>query len=373
MRKATLPAGEDARRTWRIINRYAPKDADAFAAAVWRYAETGEATPPEKVAPEDWANAQAEVERIVAARTAGKKGGESGKGVPRNEGNRNAAKSIAKSIAESKPTRGREDEDEDEEEDKNDNPKTEDEDAREARPVPSGSSDFGILQPSPSSDFGAWARMQNDPVEVALAAAEESGEMPRRCYGYLLRLFREDKGKEEGARLFVEECAAFVAEVAAGEVVRNKGAALVSRLRKVEESLAAAPVPVEVAPAKVSPPPKVEAAPVQAEPEPPAVEVDNLATPFPMPEPVEETPEPTDAVSLALRACNGGEEAREKVAGLLAVVEHLPAVGEAGFLRWCASYHAEAGDDGTPDGLAVFLRGKIPHEHWAKAEQAARR
>lgn len=286
MRKATLPAGEDARRTWRIINRYAPKDADAFAAAVWRYAETGEATPPEKVAPEDWANAQAEVERIVAARTAGKKGGESGKGVPRNEGNRNAAKSIAKSIAESKPTRGREDEDEDEEEDKNDNPKTEDEDAREARPVPSGSSNFGILQPSPSSDFGAWARMQNDPVEVALAAAEESGEMPRRCYGYLLKQFRAYKGREEGARLFVEECAAFVAEVAAGEVVRNKGAALVSRLRQVEESLAAAPVPVEVAPARVSPPPKVEAAPVPSEHDPaPAVEEgdeeENPAPPFP--------------------------------------------------------------------------------------------
>lgn len=286
MRKATLPAGEDARRTWRIINRYAPKDADAFAAAVWRYAETGEATPPEKVAPEDWANAQAEVERIVAARTAGKKGGESGKGVPRNEGNRNAAKSIAKSIAESKPTRGREDEDEDEEEeDKNDNPKTEDEDAREARPVPSGSSGFGILQPSPSSDFGAWARMQKDPVEVALAAAEESGEMPRRCYGYLLRLFREDKGKEEGSRLFVEECAAFVAEVAAGEAVRNKGAALVARLRRVEQSLAAAPVPVEIAPAKVSPPPMRPAA-VHAEPEPPPAveeedEEENPAPPLP--------------------------------------------------------------------------------------------
>lgn len=291
MKKGLLPAGEDSRRTWRTINRYSPNDADAFAAAVWRYAETGEKPPPETVAPDDWAAVPPEVERIEAARNAGRKGGEAGKGVSRNAGNRNAsktiAKSIAESIAESKPTRGREDEDEDEEEDKNENPKTEDEDTREARPVPSGSSDFGILQPSPSSDFGAWARMQKDPVEVALAAAEESGDRPRNCYGSLLKKFRADKGREEGARLFVEECANFVAEVAAGEEVRNKGAALVARLRNIEESLAAAPAPVEVATAKVSPPPKVEAAPVQAEPEsPPTVEVEkveeeNPATPFP--------------------------------------------------------------------------------------------
>lgn len=284
MKKATLPAGEDSRRTWRTINGFAPEVADAFAAAVWRYAETGEATPPEKVAPEVWADAQAEVERIEAARAAGRKAGASGFGESKaRPGNQNAKRN--ENATKTQPTCGREDEDEDE--DKNDNPKTEDEDAREARPVPSGSSDFGILQPSPASDFGAWARMQNDPVEVALAAAEESGEMPRRCYGYLLKQFRADKGREEGARLFVEECAAFVAEVAAGEVVRNKGAALVSRLRKVEESLAVAPVPVEVAPAKVSPPPKVEAAPVPSEHDPaPAVEgekaeEENPAPPFP--------------------------------------------------------------------------------------------
>lgn len=286
MRKATLPAGEDSRRTWRTINGFSPEVADAFAAAVWRYAETGEATPPEKVAPEVWADAQAEVERIEAARAAGRKAGASGLGESKaRPGNQNAKRN--ENATKTQPTRGREYEDEDEDEDKDDNPKTEDEDTREARPVPSGSSDFGILQPSPSSDFGAWARMQKDPVEVALAAAEESGDRPRNCYGSLLKKFRADKGREEGARLFVEECANFVAEVAAGEEVRNKGAALVARLRNIEESLAAAPAPVEVATAKVSPPPKVEAAPVQAEPEsPPTVEVEkveeeNPATPFP--------------------------------------------------------------------------------------------
>lgn len=121
--------------------------------------------------------------------------------------------------------------------------------------------------------------MQNDPVEVALAAAEESGERSRRCYGYLLKQFRADKGREEGARLFVEECAAFVAEVAAGEVVRNKGAALNKRLGALISRL-------EPAPVKVSPPPKVEVAPVQAEPDPPPaveaekVEEENPAPPF---------------------------------------------------------------------------------------------
>lgn len=282
MKKGLLPAGEDSRRTWRTINRYSPNDADAFAAAVWRYAETGEEPPPETVAPDDWAAVPPEVARIEAARNAGRKGGEAGKGVSRNAGNRNASKTIAESIAESIPTRSREDEDDDdeEEEDKNENPKTEDEDTREAHPVPSGSSDFGILQPSPSSDFGAWARMQKDPVEVALAAAEESGDWPRNCYGSLLKKFCADKGREEGARLFFEECAKFVAEVAAGEVVRNKGAALVARLRNIEKSLAAAPAPVEVATAKVSPPPKVEAAPVHAEPEPPPTVEENSVPPL---------------------------------------------------------------------------------------------
>ena len=73
--------------------------------------------------------------------------------------------------------------------------------------------------------------------------------------------------------------------VAAGEAVRNKGAALVARLRRVEQSLAAAPVPVEVAPAKVSPPP-MRSAPVHAEPEPPPAveeedEEENPAPPLP--------------------------------------------------------------------------------------------
>ena len=100
-----------------------------------------------------------------------------------------------------------------------------------------------------------------------------------------MRFFREKKGKEDGARLFVEECAALVAEIAAGEPVRNKGAALVSRLQKVKAALAAAPVPIEVAPAKVSPPP-MRSATVHAEPEPPPPveeedEEENPAPPLP--------------------------------------------------------------------------------------------
>ena len=377
MKKSTLPAGEDARRTWRIINRYAPKDADAFAAAVWRYAETGEATLPEKVAPEDWANAQAEVERIVASRTAGKKGGESGKGVPRNEGNRNAAKSIAKSIAESKPTRGREDEDEDEEEDKNDNPKTEDDDARETRAptsgtsvlIPSISSDFGIHPPSPSSDFGAWARMQKDPVNVALAVSRES-EKVRKVYGWTLKECREAWGREEGTRRFVEECVDFNAECEAGEEPRNRGAALVARLRALADGAGM------VAPSKVSPPPKVEAAPVQAEPAlPPTVEAveveeENPAPPSPMPELVEDAPKPTDAVSLALCVCNGGEDERGMVAGLLAVCKRIPGCYEEGFLKRCKAYSQN--DTRTPLNFESFLRGAFPDTVWNQAEQAAR-
>ncbi len=234
-----------------------------------------------------------------------------------------------------------------------------------------------VLIPSISSDFGTWARMQGDPVEVALAASGE-GDEKRRSYGARLAKLRAVKGKEEGARLFVEECAAFVAEVAAGEPVRNKGAALNKRLVDLVARLSAAPVPVEVAPAKVSPSPKVEAAPVPSEHDPaPSVEVEkveeeNPAPPFPMPEPVEETPEQTDAVSLALRACNGGEDSREKVAGLLAVFEHITAWGEPKFRELCARY-GETNESRTPNGLVAYLREGVPAEHWAKAERAARR
>ena len=254
MRKETLPAGEDARRTWRTINRYVPKDADAFAASVWRYAETGEEPPPDVVAPGDWAAAKAEVERITAAREAGRKGGEAGAGVSRNAGNRNASKTIAKSIAKSIPTRTREYEDEDK--DKNDNPKTEDEDARVARAVSSVLSSFGISSPSPSSDFGTWARMQGDPVEVALKASRE-GAASRRVYGRALQNCREAWGREEGARRFVDVCIDFNAECEAGEEPRNRGAALVARLRALAGGPApkveAAPAPVEGASAKESP------------------------------------------------------------------------------------------------------------------------
>ena len=102
------------------------------------------------------------------------------------------------------------------------------------------------------------------------------------------------------------------------------------------------------------------------------VEEENPASPFPMPEPVEETPEPTDAVSLALRACNGGEDSREKVAGLLAVFEHITAWGKPKFCELCARY-GETNESRTPDGLAAFLRMGVPAVVWAEAEQKAER
>ena len=213
--------------------------------------------------------------------------------------------------------------------------------------------------------------MQNDPVEVALAASGE-GDEKRRSYGAHLAKLRAVKGKEEGARLFVEECAAFKAEIAAGEPVRNKGAALNKRLGDLVARLSASPGPAVVAPTKVSPPPKVEAAPVPSEHNPaPSVEVEkveeeNHATPFPMPEPVEETPEPTDAVSLALRACDGGEENRPHFAFLLCAFKHLPAAGEAVFIRKCGEY-AKVAEPRTPDGLDAVLQGYATPADWEKA------
>ena len=75
-----------------------------------------------------------------------------------------------------------------------------------------------------SSDFGAWAARQTDPVAVAVAATGE-GDRARRVYGALL------KGVDK--RDFIDECVTFVAELDAGEKVRNKGAALVARLKKL--------------------------------------------------------------------------------------------------------------------------------------------
>jgi hypothetical protein len=282
MRKATLPAGEDSRRTWRTINGFAPEVADAFAAAVWRYAETGEATPPEKVAPEVWADAQAEVERIEAARAAGRKAGASGFGESKaRPGNQNAKRNAKRNenATKTQPTRGREDEDEDEdeEEDKNDNPKTEDEDAREARPVPSGSSVSGLTLKVSDSDM-MRARMlagEREAVEVALEWAGETGNaLSRNTFAKACRRL--------GVKAFAEVVCAADAEARADGEPRKRGAAL---NRKLQNALAAALIPVEVAPAKVSPPPMRPAA-VHAEPEPPPAveeegEEENPAPPFP--------------------------------------------------------------------------------------------
>ena len=151
------------------------------------------------------------------------------------------------------------------------------EEQREINPEVEAPLRTSVLIPSISSDFGTWARMQNDPVDVALKVSRE-GEESRRVYGWTLKECREAWGREEGARRFVEVCVDFNAECEAGEEPRNRGAALVARLRALADG------PAVVAPAKVSPPPKVEAAPVQAEPEsPPAVEVEKVEKENPAP------------------------------------------------------------------------------------------
>jgi len=150
-------------------------------------------------------------------------------------------------------------EDEDGEKKQKRNPKIEV--ARETRAPSSGTS---VLNPSQSSDFGTWAQLQEDPVTVALAAAGE-GKGSARVFGSLLKDFRALRGKEDGTRLFVEECVSFEAEIRAGEEVRNKGAALVSRLSARREAWKQTPPPAVASPAPVAVEgvPPVEAVPAQ--------------------------------------------------------------------------------------------------------------
>lgn len=357
-----LPLGSRTEEAWRMVDELAPDKADALAVSAFRYALTGDNADGPGVPARAWAKAKGEIDLLLIRRGAnpwGRNG--KPKGEPNAEPNARPASSLSS-----------------EEERRENNPKIDD--ARETRAptsgtsvlIPSISSDFGIHPPSPSSDFGAWARMQEDPVNVALAVSRES-EKVRKVYGWTLKECREAWGREEGTRRFVEECVDFNAECEAGEEPRNRGAALVARLRTLADG------PGMVAPSKVSPPPKVEAAPVQAEPAlPPTVEAveaveveeENPAPPSPMPELVEDAPKPTDAVSLALCVCNGGEDERGMVAGLLAVCKRIPGCYEEGFLKRCKAYSQN--DTRTPLNFESFLRGAFPDTVWNQAEQAAR-
>lgn len=69
--------------------------------------------------------------------------------------------------------------------------------------------------------YDAWASLQTDPVDIALDITGEPTQK-RRVYGARLKALGRDR--------FVETCCTFRAEVAAGESVRNLGAALTKRL-----------------------------------------------------------------------------------------------------------------------------------------------
>ena len=221
--KGTLPAGENARRHWRQMNYYNRADADAFAAAVWRYAETGEAVEkPACVDEEDWAEVQAETERIKATRFAAQKGGAAGRGVSRNAGNRNASKSIAESIAESIPTRAQGNENENEEK-----KKIQPEDEREKR----RSSDSGFSLKGSDSDT-MRARMlegEREAVEVALEWAGETGNaLSRNSFAKACRRL--------GVKAFAEAVCSADAEARADGEPRKRGAALNARLKRLAET-----------------------------------------------------------------------------------------------------------------------------------------
>ena len=81
-----------------------------------------------------------------------------------------------------------------------------------------------------ATSYDAWAKMQEDPVDVALDATGEGPEK-RRVYGARLRKLGRDR--------FLETVCAFRAEVAAGEPVRNAGAALTKRLNDAADAKAA--------------------------------------------------------------------------------------------------------------------------------------
>ena len=81
-----------------------------------------------------------------------------------------------------------------------------------------------------ATSYDTWAQMQDDPVDVALDATGEGPEK-RKVYGARLRKLGRDR--------FLETVCAFRAEVAAGEPVRNTGAALTKRLNDAADAKAA--------------------------------------------------------------------------------------------------------------------------------------
>lgn len=74
-----------------------------------------------------------------------------------------------------------------------------------------------------STSFDAWARLQPDPVAVALEVTGE-GKEKKGVYGKRLRKLGKDR--------FLDVVCGFRAQVAAGETVRNPGAALTAQLNE---------------------------------------------------------------------------------------------------------------------------------------------
>ena len=254
----TLPAGFNARRTWRTINRYAPADADAFAAAVWRFAETGEARPPESVDPEEWEEAKAETERLKIARNAGKVGGEAGTGENKaRPGNQNARKTQAETQAETQATRGRDET----------KTKTETEPVNPEYENETSVSGFA-LKVSPADAMRA--RLLSGEAEAVAVALEWAGETGSAIFRNTLAKRRRELGPEA----FTEIVLAKVAEVEAGEKAEHRGKVLNAALRDAaapETSTPPAPPPREAEQEPVAAPPRET--PRATAPEPPRVSV----------------------------------------------------------------------------------------------------
>lgn len=252
-----LPMGTKTEEAWRMVNEIAPDRADALAVSAFRYALTGEKADGPGVPPLAWKKSKGEIDLLLTRRAAGREGG--------------LAKALATSLANGEPTLLPSSSLP--EEKKTEDLKTED------------SSFFGS---SSSSDFGTWARFQEDPVAVALRAAGEGREKAG-VYGARLKALKDCRGAEEGARLFVEECVSFVAEIEAGEEVRNRGKALVARLK----GLANAPTATRPADSPPAPnpatPPGVSAMMDWDSPPPPAP---NPAKPAKPTRPKSATPSP---------------------------------------------------------------------------------
>lgn len=82
--------------------------------------------------------------------------------------------------------------------------------------------DSSIRIPSPSENFVVWAKLQEDPVDVAMCATGETDKRARRTYGAQL--------KRLGRERFVELVCDFHSTLAE-EPPRNKGATLTAFLR----------------------------------------------------------------------------------------------------------------------------------------------